>query len=135
MSILAESNIYDLIVANSSITDLLDTYTDKDSNVKYAVFNGNVVPEWFKGDDYINFYQVGLFSGIKEYVTVDYSINCRASTNKASKNIALEVFQVMNRYNIGSANFTGDILATIPPADSTDLYNTPLEIRAFKRSI
>ena len=135
MSIFAESDIYTLLNNTSDVTDLLDTYTDSGDNTRYGIFNDMVIPKYFTGDNSILYYQDGLVSGVQYYMATNYSINCRARKNKESKDIAKAVFDTMNRYNIGSVSFVCEVLGTIQPADSTDLYNTPVSVQAVKRSL
>jgi hypothetical protein len=107
----------------ASITDLLDTV----DGVK-GLFDARAVPEFFTGFKTINFYLVSPISGALEWSEYRYSVNCRAKTDGESRAIAQAVFTALNRADFTDYHTNCDVLPTIPPADDTDVYNTPVEI-------
>lgn len=111
----------------SAITGLLDSYgTGK------ALFNDNLIPEDFTGNKSINFYMAGPLLN-REYEEYRYTLHCRAKTYKESIAIAYAVQTAINRVNYSDYYILCGALATIPPADSTDNYNTPVEALIKKR--
>ncbi len=114
----------------ASITDLLDT-----SNSTKGLFDGRVIPDWFNkkadGEEAfktINFYLSSPFSGGLEYEIYRYSVNCRAKTDGESRAIAEAVFNQVNRADFTGYHTNCNVLGTLPPADSTDVFNTPVEV-------
>ena len=112
----------------TSITSLLDTYgTGK------ALFNEMLMPESFTGKKSINFYLIAPIVGGSELEEYEYSINCRAATMNASLTMAYTVYSLLNRAHGVNSFKISSVLATIPPIDSTDLYNTPVSIKLKMR--
>ena len=106
----------------SSVTDLLDTVSGV-----VGLFDGRVVPEFFTGFKTINFYLSSPFSGSQEWAEYNFSINCRAKTGAESRTIAAAVFDQLNRADFTDFHTNCDVLGTLPPIDSTDVFNTPVE--------
>lgn len=112
----------------SAITNLLDTYkTGK------ALFSDLIAPSDFTGDDYINFYMVSPFNGAREVKEYTYSVNCRSNTYKKSLTMAYTVLNELNRAYGSDSYMTVTVLQTLPPADETDVYNTPVNIKLKTR--
>lgn len=112
----------------SNITTLLDSYGSGK-----ALFAMPLMPESFTGKKSINFYMIAPYSGADAISTYEFSINCRGSNFNDSITIAREVFNTINRKSYTDYFITCSLLQTIPPADSTDVYNTPVRIILKKR--
>lgn len=112
----------------STITNLLDTYGSGK-----ALFNDLKIPEKCTGKNTINFYLVAPISGAAEIEEYEYSINCRSDTFKKSITMAYTVYGALNRIHALDSFTLSYVLQTIPPADSTDVYNTPVTIKLKKR--
>jgi hypothetical protein len=112
----------------TAITNLLDSFkTGK------ALFNDSLIPEAFTGKKSINFYLISPIIGASELEEYEYSVNCRADTFGKSLNLAYNVHEALNRVH-GVDSFTlSSVLQTIPPQDSTDVYNTPISIKLKMR--
>ena len=126
------SMIYQALSTDATIQALVPstTYT-------YAIFNSLLIPEIETATETINFYNEGNFSGGEELFNQAVSINCRATEYSDSRAIATAVYNVLNR---NSKSFSGNdyfniisILPTIPPADSSDVYNTPISVQIRRR--
>jgi hypothetical protein len=98
---------------------------------KYPVVGGDVGAT----DSTINYYRVAPVNAGLNYMQVSYSVNCRAAVMADAEAIARAVLDVVNRHYSGSHNFVASVLAVIPPADTTDIYNAPVEIVAKGRTI
>jgi hypothetical protein len=110
------------------ITGLLDTYgTGK------ALFNESLIPSAFTGKKSINFYLVSPIIGANELEEYEYSVNCRAATHNASLTMAYTVHTALNRVHGVDSFKLSSVLQTIPPADSTDVFNTPVTIKLKMR--
>jgi hypothetical protein len=116
--------IYQTLTADSALTTLLGgSY----------IYNGNLVPKKVTSQKTINFYRISPYLGGSEFLEIDYSIDCRAETEKLSTEIAVRVKEVLNRLNtiVNSNNyyFIADIGSTIPPVNQQDVYNTPVTVK------
>jgi hypothetical protein len=125
---LLDNDIYTALNV-TAVTTMLDKY--KTTNA--ALFSDRLIPQDFKGRKSINFYQIGTVSGLLEYQEALYVANCRAGTHADSRAIAAKVVDEINRSMKDQRGLYISTLATIPPADDTDVYNTPVEITIKKR--
>ena len=107
----------------SAITDLLDTY-----NTNPAIFGGTSIPEKFKDDKVINYFNSGVYDATTAYNEYTFTVNCRAPTDYESVKIAKSVIDNLNETAVTDGRLYCSLLATIPPFDETDLYNTPVTV-------
>jgi len=116
------------LLTDSSITALVDS-----DNIYYDT----VVPDEDVSADTptINYYRVGLVDGGLNYMQTTYSVNCRNVSQATAEAVARAVFDVLNRHESSSVFFVVSVLPVIPPADPTDVYNSPVEVTAKGRSI
>ena len=121
----------------SAITSLLDTYTDSGSTSVPALFDAMVLPEDFTGSKSINFYINEPRNAALSFEVYVYTVNCRSDdysgTNTTSRDIADAVINTINQEGNSEGGLsdyytTCSVLATIPPADGEDNYNTPIEV-------
>jgi len=112
----------------TAITNLIDTYGSGK-----ALFNDSLIPADFTGKKSINFYLVSPIIGANELEEYEYSVNCRAATFNGSLTMAYTVHTALNRIHGVDSFKLSLVLNTIPPADSTDLYNTPVTIKLKMR--
>ena len=112
----------------SAITAGLDNYVVGEDTYK-ALFGGNVLPDDFSGDKSINFYMSTPYNAAMEYGDYSYTVNCRAGTYNESLTIAQSVVDNINRAFEGDSFFICSVLATLPPVDDRDNFNTPIEVR------
>jgi len=118
------------LLSDSTVTDLL---TDGVSGIWYDT----VIPDEVTGPNEatINYYRISPVNGGLNYMQVEYSVNCRAGSMAASETLARAVFDVLNRHSEDSVYFVTSVMATIPPVDLTDNYNSPIEAIAKGRTI
>jgi hypothetical protein len=112
----------------NAITSLLDAY-----GTAFALFSGLSIPEDCAATKTINFYRTAPIDNTIEYGVGRYSASCRAETEAESIAIAAAVVNVINRTNYSGYTLKTSVLMTIPPADETDSYNTPVEISIYQR--
>ena len=112
----------------SAITDLLDDYGSSK-----ALFHGQVLPEDYSGNSSINFYRVDPINNLLPYGLGVYTASCRSATEQESIDLAAMVVNTINRVQVSGHMFKTSMLSTIPPADSTDNFNTPVSITIIKR--
>jgi hypothetical protein len=127
-----QAELYTLLT-DSTITDLLTQGED-------GIFYDTVIPLNVGGvtvgaeDSTINYYRVGPVNGGLDYLDVDYSINCRAPTQKEAEDIAVAVKAVVNRRYGNGYGFRVSALPVIPPFNDVDLYNAPLDVKVWGRT-
>lgn len=100
------------------------------------IYNTRIVPEVRPttgaavGLETINFYLVIPPVGAVEIPNITWSIDCRSASEITSIQLANLVFLRLNRVSAmyDGVNYYGivDVGATLPPADSSDVYNTPV---------
>jgi len=110
----------------SVITDELDDY-----GVVPALFKDTIQPSDFTGSG-INYYMTGNYDATIEYDDYDFIVNCRASTFAKSISLANVVITELNRKHYSGYFTTCSALPTISPADTTDNYNTIVQVNLKK---
>lgn len=105
----------------ATIRALVGTYKSKP-----AIFSALVMPADCTVSNTINFYRTGPVNLGDEPPLYLYTINCRASTQIASQAMAEAVAQQLHRRYCAGFYSTCRILATIPPMDAADTFNTPV---------
>ena len=97
-----------------------------------AIYNARMVPETEESQITINFYPAGTYDARLEYFSVPWSIDCRAVTDGDSRDLAVAVRDAINRVKsvVGGFTYFGTVQlgGTIPPADQSDVYNTPVTL-------
>ena len=124
---LADTDLYNILNV-TSFTDLLDSFGSGK-----ALFNNVSIPPEFTGKEVANFYDSGTFNRALDYGVYTYTINCRSETETGSKAMAEEAISLLNRvfYNDIFTNVLK--LPTLPQADETDVYNTPLTVQILDK--
>lgn len=121
--------IMETIIADSAILALLDGF-----GLHKAVFGNSILPKEFDGTNSINFYNHIAIDPTIEYEDEFYTLNCRAASFSDAKSIQLAVKNAFNRKSSHNDGFyTVMVMPIIPPADETDTYNGPVEVRIRKR--
>ena len=119
--------LYSVMNADAGIIAALGTSSN------HPVFNARMVPSDRTERKTINFYRLDPFDATLEYFTSKWSIDCRADSEYDSQAIASAVTFALNRVHIlvdGKTYFgTISILATIPPLNDADQYNTSVQIQ------
>lgn len=127
----SSKEICNKLAADASFTATIDTYGGSP-----AIFADNVFPNDFDGKGVLC-YEINTFNGGLEYGDYDISVSCRAKTMSTSRAIQEAAFEALNRLSTVSSN--GFMVATpnqtIPPQDSTDSYNSPIDIKLKTRGL
>ena len=116
----------------SAITNLLDTYEYGEDSYP-GLFDNMVIPSFFTGTKVINFYMSGVYDARLDYDSFRYTINCRSQSYSDSRTIANTVLGVINRTIYDDYFIVCEMLPTISPQDTTDVYNTPIEAVILKK--
>lgn len=107
-----------------AVTDALDTF----DGVK-TLYDDITLPDDLPIDfTSINFYTAVGFNAADPTTIYNFTANCRHSSHQKSRILAQIVTNVLNRKGSDNYFFTCTVLPTIPPADNTDNYNTPIEV-------
>ena len=109
------------VVDVSAIRAKVDAYGSR-----YAIWHDDLIPQDFTGQKSINFYMQSK-TAESEVDIYSYLINCRAATMNESIDIAYTVQNTINRKSNFDCFIYIQPLATIPPMDDRDNYNTPLD--------
>ena len=126
MSIYGSDKIYALLVANSTLTALLDTFAGSP-----AIFDDPVIPDSFTGNEVINLYRATPVDNTLSYTDALFTVNCRGKKKTTAESIQTAVKNALNRKNplSGRGILITSALPTIPPRDERDDYNAPVEVR------
>lgn len=117
----------------TAITDLLDDYEVSSTSTMSALFDGMILPQDFTGTESINYYMTTPFNAAADNEIYKYSINCRSADYHSSLTMAYTVKETINRSFGDDYYIICIVLAPIPPADNTDVYNTPIEATILKK--
>lgn len=119
--------IYTTLSNDSAVTAIVST----------NIVNARLIPETITSLKTINFYRTTPFNAALEYFDLTWSIDCRSDVESQSLEIADAVKDALNRENItvGGKDYYAvvSILATIPPVNTSDVYNTPVQVRLRRR--
>jgi hypothetical protein len=102
-----------------------------------SIYNDSMVPTTEESLQTVNFYRVGNFDGGQEWFRQEWSIDCRAETERDSILIANIIFNELNRKSgtVGGFSYFGvaSVGQTLPPIDIRDVYNTPVSLILRRR--
>lgn len=116
------------------ITNTIDVKSKGDT--AKALFNALVVPTVYSfggssvkitAEKTINFYRVAPISTGSEVQRIVFQVNCRAPLLSQAETIGYAVYTKLHRRTYHGYFIRCKVLAPIPPADSTDTHNQPVE--------
>lgn len=120
--------------------DFIYTVLSSDSGVTAItgdIYNARLVPETVDNLTTINYYTIGPYNAALEYFTIDWSVDCRAPGGYDSMQLAIAVRDAINRVTsaVGGYTYHGvvQISGTVPPADASDVYNTPVTLTVRRK--
>lgn len=125
---LGNSEIYTALNV-TAITGLLDPRSKTDT--KPALIGDKVIPSTWTARKTINYYLNSPVNFCADFTDYIYSVNCRADVSSVSQAIAFAVISNLNRLSVPGAFFKCTMKSTVPPEDSTDNYNTQVEVTVF----
>lgn len=115
--------IYNDLLANVLLLSLLDTY-----NSVPMITDKNIIPKkWSIKKSTVNFYLTTPINNSLEFGQYSYTINCRASDELKSQQIANSV-TALNRFNNRDYEYYITTQVTLAPSSVDDNYNTPVEV-------
>ena len=102
-----------------------------------AVYNARMVPAEEPSRTTVNFYRIGTWDSRLDYFQLDWSVDCRAPTDRDSMALAVAVKDALNRRTaeVGGFLYHGAVQvgSPIPPADEADVYNTSVTLTVRRR--
>lgn len=122
---LGQTEVYNALNV-SEITSLLDKRNSTDT--KPALIGDLIIPSTWTAKKTINYYLLSPVDLCDAIHSLVYAVNCRGSTQNESQKIACAVADLLNRKHISNGFITAVINKTIPPQDTSDSYNTQLEL-------
>lgn len=117
----------------ADITSLLDKRSTTDT--KPALIGDLIIPSSWTAKKTINFYPLSPVNFSQEMTDFIFAVNCRASSMFESQKIAYTVAKALNRFSNTEAFFKAVMNKPIPPQDSTDTYNTQVELTVYPHNI
>ncbi len=120
-----EITLYNLLKSESSITDLLTSFSGYP-----AVAVGIKEPTtWGINDSTISIYNAVGVDNRSESLVAELTVNCRANTESKVKQIASAVITSVNRVAIpAGGRYYCQTLGIIPPEDENDSFNLPVTV-------
>lgn len=104
-----------------------------------ALFNARLIPPEFLGTPVINYYRIDPISGGDEVDQFVWSVNCRAESEVLSQAVAELVYDLLRRTSARVDDyeyfFTPSLLATIPPTNEVDDFNSPVDVTVRARKV
>ena len=120
--------LYSILSTTSAITAIVST----------SIYNAVLIPASDTNKRTINYYPITPYDPNLNYLQITWSVNCRHETYDGSRSLAELVTNAINRkfatVNTKLHFATITILSTLPPADDTDVYNTPVDVIIKRRA-
>ena len=111
-----------------NVPEITNTIDAKSStSTAKALINGLVIPADVTAKKAINFYRVAPISTGSEVQRIVFQVNCRAPLLSQAETIGYAVYTQLHRRTYHGYFIRCKVLAPIPPADSTDTHNQPVE--------
>ena len=137
-----QSDLHTTLYSDSTIQGLVSTYV-KDSTTMYAIFNSPLIASdittdtgiknFDVSDTTINHYNVTPLDDSILLTDVVRSISCRAYTAQDAETLQTAVKDALNRKRVNDSFFVCSRLSIIPPADESDNFNAPVEVKILNK--
>ena len=133
-----ENQIQSLLYNDTTIQSLVSNWLISTVET-YAIFNADLIPNNITtdtdtinltvDDTTINHYRSGNINGGEIIRFTAQTVNCRSKNEYDAIALQERVHTVLNRVEVERGYFKSIMLPAISPADDTDNFNCPLEIR------
>lgn len=119
------SAIYQALLNDSDVVALVSTSGD------YPCIAVKSVDPWADASlTTVLIYRLNAVDYTEEAMFVDFTVNCRASSESTAEDLSEAVCQALNRKAIsGGGRFYCQKGFVIQPSDDTDNFNIPVEVR------
>ena len=136
----AGAQMQSILYNDSAVRAAVDSWT-LTPDTFYMIYDRIILPD-FQNDDNgqveldvnkktVNHFSVGNEGGGHPVIDLTRQVSCRAYTQNDAETNQDACFNALNRVKSsdGKAFFVASKLPVIPPADKTDNYNAPLNVR------
>ena len=137
-----QTDLHTTIYNDATIQSLVSSYV-KSTVTEYAVFNSNLIPSDIStdsglknfdvSDTTINHYTVTPQDDSIPLTDLTRSVSCRAYTYEDAETLQTAVSDALNRKRVNDSFFVCSRLSIIPPADESDNYNAPVEVKILNK--
>jgi len=117
------TQLYLWIRAESSITDLIDTIGSSP-----AIIVDKKIDEAYQDLKHIQIYRTSIVTPV-QVQPINYTVNCRSSTDYKADELAQAVYDVINRKLKNGYLAKCTVNPNIP--ESENIYNTPIDVVVF----
>jgi len=117
--------IYEALLADVGVLALVSSV-----GIYPCIANGVIEPDWDVSLSTVLIYRLNPVDYTIDVLLADYTVNCRADTEIKAEALAGAVVEALNRKEVaGSGRYYCQWGFVIQPADNTDNFNCPVEVR------
>ena len=117
--------IYEALLTDTGVLALVSSV-----GIYPCIANGVIEPDWDVSLSTVLIYRLNPVDYTIDALLADYTVNCRADTEIKAEALAGAVVDALNRKEVaGSGRYYCQWGFVIQPADNTDNFNCPVEVR------
>jgi len=117
--------IYEALLTDTGVLALVSSV-----GIYPCIANGVIEPDWDVSLSTVLIYRLNPVDYTIDALLADYTVNCRADTEIKAEALAGAVVEALNRKEVaGSGRYYCQWGFVIQPADNTDNFNCPVEVR------
>jgi len=117
--------IYEALLTDTGVLALVSSV-----GIYPCIANGVIEPDWDVSLSTVLIYRLNPVDYTIDVLLADYTVNCRADTEIKAEALAGAVVEALNRKEVaGSGRYYCQWGFVIQPADNTDNFNCPVEVR------
>ena len=117
--------IYEALLTDTGVLALVSSI-----GIYPCIASGVIEPDWDVSLSTVLIYRLNPVDYTIDVLLADYTVNCRADTEIKAEALAGAVVEALNRKEVaGSGRYYCQWGFVIQPADNTDNFNCPVEVR------
>ena len=117
--------IYEALLTDTGVLALVSSV-----GIYPCIASGVIEPDWDVSLSTVLIYRLNPVDYTIDVLLADYTVNCRADTEIKAEALAGAVVEALNRKEVaGSGRYYCQWGFVIQPADNTDNFNCPVEVR------
>ena len=117
--------IYEALLTDTGVLALVSSI-----GIYPCIASGVIEPDWDVSLSTVLIYRLNPVDYTIDVLLADYTVNCRADTEIKAEALAGAVVDALNRKEVaGSGRYYCQWGFVIQPADNTDNFNCPVEVR------
>ena len=117
--------IYEALLTDTGVLALVSSV-----GIYPCIANGVIEPDWDVSLSTVLIYRLNPVDYTIDVLLADYTVNCRADTEIKAEALAGAVVEALNRKEVaGSGRYYCQWGFVVQPADNTDNFNCPVEVR------